>query len=486
MTNKISSQPAMVAILMLIACFLLIIIGLTTSVSAHADLIPTNDNHFYYKMGGGQSIASPAFNGAQSVPLRVEGDAGLGYNCGLFNPKLSITNSLNAIQNSFQNIQRSIVNNATGAITQFPMYAISRADPSLYNLLNNGLLGAREDLKFSTKSCQQMQSEISKGQNPYNDWLQASMSNDWKYKMSIANGMKLKKASGDNSNSDINQVKADVEQTNGDNGVPWVHGSNIGRNGNYAGGRGQPPVMVIRDTATAGYNVILQSGRDYDDTNAPSKNDANSHLVDTWANPTAAANWITNVLGDEKITTYAGGDKQSSPGVGLLPDNQIITQKVTQDLQNLVSGSQTISLDNLKNVSAPGVMINTSIINSIHQKAPVTQSILINKLGQEVATAKTIDKALLARQILQEGSQVPAIYGNKAAQDTLKNSISHLDKAIDTLLFNVRVRKELVSDTASQILNTTQTEQLNNSTIQTSGENHPVMDQGALKNKQRP
>ena len=479
MLNKNTLQSVAIAIFILILFLTLI----ATTINAYADLIPTNDNPFYYKMGGGQSIASPAFNGAQSVPLRVEGDVGLGYNCGLFNPKLSITNSLNAIQNSFQNIQQSVVSNATGAITQFPMYAISRADPSLYNLLNNGLLGAREDLKFSTKSCQQMQSEISKGQNPYNDWLQASMGNDWKYKMSMANGMKLKKASGDNSGSDINQVKADVEQTNGDNGVPWVHGSNIGRNGNYAGGRGQPPVMVIRDTAIAGYNVILQSGRDYDDTSAPSKNNANSHLVETWVNPTAAADWITNVLGDEKVTTYAGGDKQSSPGVGLLPDNQVITQKVTSDLQNLVSGLQTISLENLKTISAPGVMINTAVINAIRQKPPVTQSILINKLGQEVATAKAIDKALLARQILQEGSQVPAIYGNRAAQDTLKNSISHLDKAIDTLLFNVRVRKELVSDTASQLLNTTQTEQINNSTIQPSGGENPVMEQGAIKNK---
>lgn len=111
---------------MIIAYFSFAIIGITAPVNAHADLIPTNNNHFYYKMGGGQSVATPAFNGAQSVPLRVGGDIGLGYNCGLFNPKLSITNSLNANQNSFQNIQQSVVNNATGAITQFPMYA-SRA-----------------------------------------------------------------------------------------------------------------------------------------------------------------------------------------------------------------------------------------------------------------------------------------------------------------------------------------------------------------------
>lgn len=71
--------------------------------------------------------------------MHVECDVGLGYNCGFFNSKLSITNSLNAIQNFFQNIQQSVVNNATSTITQFLMYTISRAAPSLYNLLNNGL-----------------------------------------------------------------------------------------------------------------------------------------------------------------------------------------------------------------------------------------------------------------------------------------------------------------------------------------------------------
>lgn len=85
-------------------------------------------------MGGGQDVPVAAYSGTTSIPLHVDGDVGLGYNCGLFNPKLSITNSLNAVESSFQNVEQSIVQNATAAIAEFPMYAVARADPDLYNL----------------------------------------------------------------------------------------------------------------------------------------------------------------------------------------------------------------------------------------------------------------------------------------------------------------------------------------------------------------
>lgn len=446
-----------------------------------ADLIPTGDNPFYYRSGGGQYIPVPAYNGATAIPLGVEGDVGLGYNCGVFNPQLSITNSLNAIKSSFQNVAQNIVANATAAITEFPLYALSRADPDLYNLFNNGLLGARKDLELSTKSCQVMQSEMAQGKNPYTDWAHLSMGNDWKYRMSLAS--QISSPESNSNNGDLNLVAEQIEKDNGDNGIPWVHGANIGRNGRYAGGRGQPAIIVLHDTSVAGYNIILQINRNYDDESAPIKTDANAHLVETWANPKLAADWITTVLGDEKMTTYVGGDKQSTPGIGLLSLNQQLALQILQQLQKLVSGQTSVTLENLKKISAPGVMINSAVIQAIQQKEPVLQAIVMNKLSQEVATAQLIDKALLARQILQEGSQVPAIYGNKAAQEAIQKALNRLDQAITNLLFNVKVRKALVSETASQLLETTATEQHQRAAIQTGQPHAPALQSGALKNE---
>lgn len=462
-----------------------ILFGITKPLLGQADLVPTGNNAFYYKMGGGQATPVPAYNGASSVPLDVNSNIGLGYNCGLFNPKLSITDSLNAVENSFQNIEQSVVQNATSAIAEFPMYAVARADPDLYNLLNNALLGARKDLSLSTKSCQVMQSEIAQGKNPYTDWATLSMGNDWQQHMSLTStssaSAAAKTGEDNNNNDDINLVSQQIAQDNGNNGVPWIHGENNGNAGGDAGGQGQPAILVINDTSIAGYNVILQAGRNYDDTSAPSQTPANAHLVTTWANPQLAANWITTILGDEKITTYASGDKQSTPGVGLLPQSQQLTTQVLQNLQGLVSGQTPLTVANLQTVSAPGVMINTAVIKAIQQKDPVTQAILINKLSEEVATAELIDQALLAKQILQEGSQVPAIYSNKAAQEAIKNALERLDQAINNLLFNVHVRKELVSDTATQLLEDTQNEQASSAAVPTPTPSAPVMSGGAVK-----
>jgi integrating conjugative element protein (TIGR03755 family) len=442
----------------------------------YADLVPTADTPWYYTLGGGQSIPSPAYRNAFSVPLHVESDVGLGYNCGLFNPTLSITNSLNAIENSFQGIQKSLMEHATVAMMQFPLYAISRADPALYHLLNNALLGAREDFNLSMKSCQQMQSTMDKGQNPYHDWMTLSMGNDWKRNISLINDPK----STSETNPDINQVKSAIEKANGDKGVPWVHGTPLNQKGFYAGGRNQPPIFVLRDTAIAGYNVVLQTSRDYDDLKPPKRTEDNAHLVDTWSTPTLAAQWITNVLGDEKITTFAQGDKQSSPGVGLLPDNHVVMQSLLPKLQALVDGKQTLTIDRLKEVSAPGVMINRAVIEAIRQKPPVTQAMIMNKLAQEVATSIVLDKALLAQQLLQEGAQVPAIYANKAAQTTIERSVMRLQQAMQQLLFHAQVRKTFVSETAAQLLAYNQAEQLAQASIKTTPL-PPLMQQGALK-----
>jgi hypothetical protein len=56
-----------------------------------------------------------------------------------------------------------------------------------------------------------------------------------------------------------------------------------------------------------------------------------------------------------------------------------------------------------------------------------------------------------------------------------------LDQAINNLLFNVHVRKDLVSDTASQLLESTQAEQVGSSVVQPSSAASPDMQGGAVK-----
>ena len=120
------------------------------------DLIPSLNSDLYYEIGGGNDIPLPAFYDSSYIPLNANAQVGLGFNCGIFNPQAALTNSLNQIKSSFLAVQQKVLDSATAAVTTFPLYELSRADPNLYNLITTDIAGAHADIGLSTKSCQTM------------------------------------------------------------------------------------------------------------------------------------------------------------------------------------------------------------------------------------------------------------------------------------------------------------------------------------------
>jgi hypothetical protein len=80
------------------------------------------------------------------------------------------------------------------------------------------------------------------------------------------------------------------------------------------------------------------------------------------------------------------------------------------------------------------------------------QSLIMGRLVSEISTARTVEKALFARRLLLTGRQVPEVYATEVAREHADASIAELDKEIENLLFETRVRKEVVSDTVSLLL----------------------------------
>ncbi len=419
--------------------------------SGSGQIIPVGPGSLYYQLGGAESMPTPMSNSNQTIPLTAQPDVGLNYDCGVFDPDISVTNSMNDISNSFMAMTETVVDNATSAITELPMYIVAQADPNLYNMLNDGLAGANSDLKVSTKNCQVMQQNIQQGQNPYNDWLSVAMTSDWQQRMNKAQD-------GDSDSSDINQVSENVDDDNGRQGVPWVAGSN--QDGTvFAGGDNEPAIAVVHDTVVAAYNVALQSGRSYDDTSAPSGDTQAKGMVALWPTPTLAADWVVNVVGDISVTTYPGGQKASTPGRGLLPETAAQAKTIKTELNNLVDGTDEATLAHLQKVSAPGVTINQAVITNIQSLAPVTQAIYMSRLSQEIATERVIDEALMARTLLLTGKQIPVIYNNKAAVKAVQAAIDRLTADIKDFQFNNDIRKQFSANSALVLLKQVQAQQ---------------------------
>ena len=402
--------------------------AMSVSQVVHAAQGPTEDSLWYYEIGGAEPVSVPANPAVVSVTLGGSAQLGLGYSCGKFDPVAAVTNTLNDIGAGVDNMMNAMTAAATSAIAALPALILQRANPGLYDLFQNALIKAEETMQLATKSCEQMEAEIAQGKNPYADLITLSKGNDWKVQMGIGG-------------NDAVTAKDTVESSNGDNGVPWI--------GGQAGGSGQPVLEFTGDIVEAGYNINMN--RAVTDT-TPVPAASATRLSEIWSSPAEARDWTVDVVGENIVTTCDTCRKDSIPGTGLLPKLYQESATVTTEIQNLVSGATPPTLANLDQITAPGVAITRQVIEAIREMPPSEQSLIMGRLVSEISTARTVEKALFARRLLLSGRQVPEVYATEVAREHADTSIAELDKEIENLLFETRVRKEVVSDTVATLL----------------------------------
>lgn len=402
-------------------------------------MISGGNDYFYYEIGGARALPPPPTPIVNSVTLGGSASMGVSFACGKFDPVAGIAGALNNIANGVDNMVNQMVNAATSAIANLPSLLLQRANPGLYDLFQNGLLKAEQTVTLATKSCEQMQAEIAKGKNPFDQWVTLSMGNDWRVQMGTG---------GLASSTDVVSARDAVEEDSGDNGIPWPNA------GGQAGGVGQPPIKIVEDTTKAGWTSMhgLSPAAGASAIAAAAAAGGGSHLASVWPTPTAAATWAKEVLGEVAIRTCDGCERAStSPGVGLLNDQDAGATQVATDLTKLVDGTLSITASNLEKVEAPGIGISTSVIEAIRDLPGSDRSLVIGKLAGEIATARTLDKALLLRRLLISGSQTPEIKASPAPGE-LREKLDRLNDDIDNLLFETRARREIVSRTTTTLL----------------------------------
>ena len=206
-----------------------------------------------YSIGGGRAVSMSGAANMRSIGV------GIGWNsnliCGDMSLSTTIQNQLNGLTNGFQTIMSSVIQNATAAVASLPALIIQRADPGLYNLLTNGVLQARLDFDRSKMTCRAIANRMADAAGGQLGWDQ------------IAEGMALTQAVA---STDAVSAIDEAEANRGNNGVPWVGGSN-------AGGQGQRPVRVVGDVTRAGYNLL--NGRDVAATGSIDPGSCNGNLA---------------------------------------------------------------------------------------------------------------------------------------------------------------------------------------------------------------
>src|SRR3546814_491667 len=296
-----------------------------------------------YSIGGGNAVSMGRAAGMRSLGV------GVGWNsnliCGDISIQTTLTNQLNGVTNGFQKIMSSVIQSATSAVASLPALIIQRADPGLYNLLTNGVLQARLDFDRSKLTCRAMAEKMADTAGGQLGWSQ------------MAEGLALRDAV---SSTDAVSAIEQAETRRGNDGVPWVGGSN-------AGGSGQPAIKVVGDVTRAGYNLV--NGRGVTDTSSLAPASCGSLSGQTWASPQAAVEWARRVLGEkEQRTCDACTKTETTPGVGLTPLIQEEYDAKLQALQDLVTKAKNTTPENLREAGSASLPITRGVIEALRDE----------------------------------------------------------------------------------------------------------------------
>ncbi|GBQ20311.1 hypothetical protein AA12717_0531 [Gluconacetobacter sacchari DSM 12717] len=381
-----------------------------------------------YSIGGGRAVSMGSASNMQSIGV------GLGWNsnliCGNMNLATTLQNQLNGVTNGFQTIMSSVIQSATSAVASLPALILQRADPGLYNLLTNGILQARLDFDRSKLTCRNIANRLADVAGGQVSWDQ------------LAEGMTLKNVLG-TGNGDAVSAVSQAESSHGNNGVPWVGGSN-------AGGSGQSAIKVVSDVTRAGYNLL--NGRGVTDTSSIDSSTCGNRLTcQTWASPQAASDWATRVLGEREQQTCESCTKtQTTPGVGLTPVIQEEYETKLKALQDLVTGAQPTTTANLEAAGSDALPVTRGVIEALRDEQD--QDLLGQRLASEVALSSVLEKALLLQRTMLTGAQEPNVAANDLAAKAVDQENTTLEQEIRNLKTELELRRELAGDSAMTLI----------------------------------
>ncbi len=408
------------------------ILAVSLAVLAHGALAaPTmpssgRGSALYYQLGGTDAGTRAPNAKNLSLKLGLSGDARFNYSCGKFSASVSLQNTFN----QFKNIGPVLSNAIQAGIAALPMYILQRAQPGLYELVQTYIKAAQELVNLSFQSCEQMEQAIKDGKNPYDRYVSLAMGEGWKREAATGN--------------DVVTAKENVQRRGGNDGFSWVFGSR-------AAGDNQPPAKIVSDTVTASYNLTMMQPT----TANPGTTYTASRLAKAFPTAANAASYATDFVGDLEVATCdpstgACSSKSTRTSVGLERKAEDEIPIVKAQLATALAATVPTTTD-LDTASAPGVLVTRDLVDALRALPKSEQAIAVDRLAQEIALARTIDRALLIRQLLTTGQTIPEALPPQVAED-LQAKTAEVNRAIDNMLYGIRVRREVVSTSASKLL----------------------------------
>ena len=411
---------------------------LLASQASAADIVrPTGDGSWYYAIGGGDPFMYYNQSNKTTLDLSAGAEWNLFRGCS-FDPKFGISETFSDIKHNVYGLTQDVLGAATAVFSAWGLSKVQENWPGLYDTLTKGLKDSKDSFTLSLKTCRDAQADLRAGRDPVEGWIAASHKSSW-YKASVA---------GDNPVA----AERKIQESAGNSGVTFAGGTK-------KGGLNQPPIRIVEDTVGAGYSH-LAGGATVDPED---KINGDPNITRVFPTTASATTWAREVVGEREVrtcnnsaSTGCGPKLKTKVGQGLRFQYRKERDIVAKDLSELMSKPMNykITSADLNKLSAPGmgVVINDLTLQNL-KRAPVDeQQILANKLVGEIALARTMEKALIARDLLNAGAQEPNI---AASGDNAKTEIEYsrqrLQAEIDNILFETEVRQKVITNAAGTI-----------------------------------
>ena len=389
---------------------------ISVSATAHGQYIA--DPYLYYSVGGGRATTPTIIDPSVRFGFRASSS---GFACGNFDPKLDIRSMLGGVGNSMADLG-SLKSSLTGAL---PGQILCRAQPSLCQLMQHYTVRAEDQWRFSIDACELLQQKSADGPNAGSDWQALGKAQTWQ------------RLAQDGASDAVTIQQQVSEET--DPCVTWVEGKE-------AGCPGKPPIKPVRDAVRAGWCASNSLPADCDTTITPKTTDRSA--ASTWSSPKDAAEFTADIVGDSEIKD--GGTPSSHVASGLQPKVDEEKVEVLETLQQVLASGKFPDQAQAEKLHAPSVAVNFQLILALRE---VDQhGIYAERLAEEIALARVVEKALQSRRLLLTGATEPNIQNSGPANEALITAVGRLEQEIDRIIFDYQMRRSLVSDTSVALL----------------------------------
>lgn len=378
-------------------------------------------NNYKVKVGRLSQLSSESEQHQFGVKWNSKGS------CGDFDMDFNIQNTLD--KKDLQRMMDSWLSKAKSSLDPASLIALAfqRANPDLYEKIQNGILQAKVEFADDSAMCESIQEAIL-------DQAPDGAVEKLKVKQEYAD--KVSTAVENNRKVDIGDM-TDFIYDLGDEGVEIMD--------QQYGGKGQPPIESTKLVARAGANAL--AGRE----NQPNSQagfglsaeqvDEGYGVVKYFPTVEDAEKYIVSIVGETKYRTAEDTNaiENTKPlGVGyqitvLQKEIALEMEEIIESISNSSSQFETNkAISELNSRISPSMVTRVMFNELMSMDAPVTLG-YIDALSKEFASQITIEKTLVARRILYTGMLESSIQSTGFIQEDIERKLELLDWEMDNV-----------------------------------------------------